>query len=45
MAESTPPELVDFLLILFGIAVGWVARWAFTPPCPKFKPKYWERDE
>lgn len=35
----------DLGLILFGIAVGWVLRWAFTPPCPKYEPKYWVRSK
>ena len=35
----------DLGLILFGFAMGFVVRWATIPPCPKFRPKYWERDE
>ena len=35
----------DIGLILFGAAMGFILGWVFRPPCPEFKPKYWERDE
>lgn len=35
----------NIALILFGFVVGFVVRWVTMPPCPRYRPKYWVRDE